>query len=157
MLWSLGQTFKDVFHMLQEISTMRYGNLWWNYSEAASKEAGRSYQSPIFINRLKYSSRDYCSLRLVHSDKITNRLMVTVTPNSRRMFGWQRALHAMTSPQNLYKIQLTINANNKLRVKPVSHSCNPLEVIFWVYSQDLGCDLLATILALPYICWSTMC
>ena len=91
----------------------------------------------------------------IHSDTITNRFSDIVTPNSGNTFGWWRVFHATTSLQNLYKTQSIINADDKPGMLPTTHSFDVLGVVPFVYLQNLGCDLLALVSALPYPCKST--
>ena len=68
----------------------------------SDKDLERERTSP---NRSASASALKNSLTLpltIHSDTITNRFVVIVTPNNDSRFGWRRPFHATTSLQNLY-------------------------------------------------------
>ena len=64
----------------------------------------------------------------IHSETITNRFSVIVTPNRGSTFGWRRAFHVTTSPQNLYKwhVSSLICATSREHRRPTLLICSKL-------------------------------
>ena len=91
---------------------------------------------------------------VIHSETMTNRVPVIVTPNNGSTFGWQRAFHVTTSLQNLCM------GHGKLAdARDESGATNfsdLFEVARLIYLQNLGYNVPAVMLALPHVRESTM-
>ena len=89
----------------------------------------------------------------IHSDTITNRWLVIVTPSRGNTFGWRRVLHIMTSLQNLCMGHYQPGDGHKRCRR--THSSDSIKIIRFTLSQTLGCNHLAEVLALPHVRKST--
>ena len=115
----------------------------WRGLERNHTSPSRSELTSTFRNSLMFPFT-------IQSDTIANRFLVIITPNRGSTFGWWRVLHAITSLQNLYETWLVVDAHNKSKARPATHSFNLLEVCL-IYSQNLDRNVLVPISTLPDI------
>lgn len=89
----------------------------------------------------------------IHSDTMTNRRSIIVTPNRGSTFGWRRVLHIITSLQNSCVGRgMRTDEHKKCRGTHFSYS---IKVIRFAHPQTLGCNLPAEVFTLPHVRKST--